>query len=63
MANEIENYETEIDRQDLIDATQSIMDFCQGKGMSELLAYMAMITITKTMEETLGFGSARRTQS
>lgn len=51
----------EVNQDELIKATTKIMDFCQKEGMAELLAYMAMISITNTMEETLGFGYKRRT--
>lgn len=55
--------EIEVNEDELKKATCDLMDFCQAQGMTELLAYMAMTYITKTMEETLGFGSKRRTQS
>ncbi len=44
-------------------AVSHIMVSCQAKGFSELEAYMAMITITNTMEETLGFGYKREEKS
>jgi len=53
----------EVDQHELIQATSDIMAFCQEQGMTELLAYMAMTYITKTMEEKLGFGSERRTNA
>jgi hypothetical protein len=49
-----------VNQEDLVAATTKLMDFCQQEGISELLAYMAMITITKSMEENLGFGTERR---
>lgn len=55
--------EIEIDKEELISATAKIMDFCQEQGMDELLAYMAMINITKTMEEISGFRYKRKPQS
>lgn len=51
----------EIAQEELVSAIEKIMKFCQQNGMSELMAYMAMISITNTMEETLGFGYQRRT--
>lgn len=53
----------EVDQSELIDAATKIMDFCQTEGMKELLAYMAMISITNTMEETLGYGYKRKSDS
>lgn len=53
----------EVDQDELIKATTEIMVFCQDKGIDELTAYMAMISITNTMEETLGFGYKRNTNS
>jgi len=37
----------EVDKDELIKATTDLMDWCQSQGMSELLAYMAMTTLTK----------------
>lgn len=52
--------EIQVDENELILAVGRIMAFCQSNGMSELVAYMAMISITKTMEEKLGFGLYER---
>lgn len=57
------NESVEVNKDDLIKATVALMDFCQAEGMPELLAYMAMITITHTMEEQLGFGNKRKSDS
>lgn len=52
--------EYKVQQEDLIKAVKKIMDFCQEEDMTELLAYMAMISITSTMEEELGFNHKRR---
>lgn len=53
----------EVDEIRITDAVGSIMDHCQTKGFSELESYIAMIHITNTMEETLGFGYKRNLQA
>jgi hypothetical protein len=52
-----------VETEDVIRAVEAIMEFCQEKGISELLAYMAMIHLTGAMECQLGFGSKRKTDS
>ena len=52
--------EKEVNRDDLVEAVKKIMAFCRGENMTELVAYLAMISITNTMEEQLGFGYERK---
>jgi hypothetical protein len=50
----------EVDEARLIEVTEALMDFCQEREFDELISYMAMVTITKAMEETLGFSNKRK---
>lgn len=58
----METTKIEVDEKELIQATEDIVDFCQEKDIPELVAYMAMISIVKAMEEKLGFSHQERSQ-
>lgn len=53
----------EVYKEHIIKAAEMILAFCETQELDELLAYMAMISITHTMEEKFGFGNKRRTQA
>lgn len=53
----------EVYKEHIIKAVEMILAFCETQEMNEILAYMAMISITHAMEEKFGFGNKRRTQA
>lgn len=50
----------EVNQSELIKATTDILNFCQDTGISELISYMAMVHIMKTMEKVNGFWHEQR---
>lgn len=49
--------------EEMAEAVTKIMEFCQEEGMTEQMAYVAMMGICLTMEEQLGFGFQQRSDA
>lgn len=55
--------EFEVDEEELKGAIINIIDFLERERTPNLLGYMALVSIVKTLEDKFGYGNERRTDS